>query len=85
MNQDKAYDKMVEKIAKNVVRIRHLKGLTQEDMIDLGFSYRHYQRVESGVHSPNLLTLFRLAQAFKVDIREFFSERSWIQSFISLQ
>ncbi len=72
MSQDKAYDRMVEKIAENVAKIRKAKGLTQEDMVEKGFSYRHYQRVESGTHSPNLLTLFRLSQAFKVDIREFF-------------
>jgi transcriptional regulator with XRE-family HTH domain len=69
---NKKYERFVLNIARNVVRVRKSKGLTQEQMVDLGYSYRHYQRVESGKHSPNLNTLFRLAETFKVDIREFF-------------
>ena len=69
---DRKYDKLLQKIAENVTRVRKSKGLTQEGMADYGFSYRHFQRVESGKHSPNLYTLYRLAEAFKVDIRDFF-------------
>lgn len=72
MVQDKAYQALIRKVAGNVSRIRRSRGLTQEDMIAKGYSYRHYQRVESGRYSPNLHTLFRLSQTFKVDVREFF-------------
>lgn len=72
MDAGKKYDGFVERIAKNVSRIRVARGLTQEDMSDHGYSYRHYQRVESGKHSPNLYTLYRLSITFKVDIRDFF-------------
>jgi transcriptional regulator with XRE-family HTH domain len=72
MGQIKSYEHFLEKIAHNIIRVRKSKGLTQEGMVEFGFSYRHYQKVESGRHSLNLFTLFRLAQTFKVDIKEFF-------------
>jgi transcriptional regulator with XRE-family HTH domain len=71
MDQNKQYDKFVEKIAANITKARKAKGWTQEDMSDHGYSYRHYQRIESGKHSPSLVTLFRLGQTFKVDPKDF--------------
>lgn len=70
--QDKSYEKFLERVAGNIVKIRKSKGLTQEGMISLGYSYRHYQRIESGKNAPNLQTIFRLAQTFKVDVKDFF-------------
>ncbi len=64
--------KLVRKIAKNIKRLRKERGLTQEDMDDLGFGTRWYQRFESGSHIPTIPTLDRLARAFKADITEFF-------------
>jgi transcriptional regulator with XRE-family HTH domain len=68
---DRKYEKMVSKIAANIAAIRKRRGITQEEMADHGYSYRHYQRIESGKHSPSLYTLFRLSQTFKVDINDF--------------
>lgn len=73
MSIEKDYNILLGKLAENIKRARIGKGLTQEDMVKFGFSYRHYQRVESGVYSPNLFTLFRLSKAFKVSIDEFFT------------
>jgi len=70
--QEKSYEKFLERIAGNIARIRKARGLTQEDMIQHNYSYRHYQRIESGRNAPNLQTLHRLAQTFKVDVKEFF-------------
>ena len=70
--QDKSFEKFLVRVAENIKRIRKSKGLTQEGMIPLGYSYRHYQRIEGGKNAPNLQTLYRLAQTFKVDVREFF-------------
>lgn len=56
----------------SLVYTRTFKKLTQDQMSDYGFNYRFYQRLESGVYSPNVKTLFRLAEAFGVDIRDFF-------------
>lgn len=72
MGVDAKYERLLKRIRGNMKRIRRAKRLTQEDMVDFGFNYRHYQSIESGRHSPNLHTLFRVAEAFKVDIKEFF-------------
>lgn len=69
MNQAKSYSILLKKIAKNIQKARKQKGLTQENMIDYGFNYRHYQKVESGSYSMNLYTLYRLSNIFNVSIR----------------
>jgi transcriptional regulator with XRE-family HTH domain len=49
-------------------RVRHLridKGLTQEDMMERGFSLRHFQRIEAG-RSITLRTLWKLSRALGV-------------------
>lgn len=72
MNQEDEYEKLLKKVAKNIKRLRLNKGLTQENMVDFGFNYRHYQRIESGTYSPNLHTIFRLSKIFKSSMDEFF-------------
>ena len=71
MGDLRGYEKLVERIAKNISRVRKKHGITQEQMAEFGYSYRHYQRIESGTHSPSLPTLYRLAKTFKVEIKEF--------------
>ena len=36
------------------------------------FNYRCYQELESGAYSPNLRTIFRIAEVFKVKVRDLF-------------
>lgn len=69
---DDRYWRLVKRVAGNIQRIRELHKLTQEDMHDLGFERRWYQRIESGRHSVSLPTLDKIARALKVDIGEFF-------------
>jgi transcriptional regulator with XRE-family HTH domain len=59
-------------VAEKVQRLRARLGLTQEDMRNLGFAYRHYQRIEAGEKDLRLSTLNRLANAFKVPLRDLF-------------
>lgn len=50
-------------------RVRALRlecGMTQEDMIEHGFSLRHFQQIEAG-SSINVTTLLRLAEVFRLD------------------
>ena len=56
-------------LGRRVQRLRARRRLTQEDMMDLGFSLRHYQRIEAG-RSVTLRTLWKLASALKVPIRD---------------
>jgi len=73
MKTEKDYGKLLRVIAANIQRVLKNRGRTQEDMVDLGFNYRHVQKLESGTYSPNLNTLHRLALALKSDIRDFFT------------
>ena len=66
------YEKLLEKVAANIKRVRKAKGLSQKDMEHFGFDLRNYQRLEAGNHSPSLYTLHKLAVAQKVDMGEFF-------------
>lgn len=70
----KSYDILLKQISKNIKKTRINKGLTQENMSDHGFNYRHYQKIESGSYSMNLYTLYRLSQIFKVKIIQFFKD-----------
>lgn len=72
MEIDEQYQKIIIKIADNIKRFRKEKALTQEQMIEHGFNYRHFQKLESGFHSPSLYTLHRLSKIFKVKIIDFF-------------
>ena len=71
---DKNYWNLVKRVAGNIRRIRHSKGLTQEDLHSLGLERRWYQRIESGTYSVSLPTLDRVSRAFGVDISEFFKQ-----------
>jgi transcriptional regulator with XRE-family HTH domain len=55
-------------LGRHVRALRQERGMTQEDMMDHGFSVRHYQRIEAGL-SINLLTVWNLARAFGVPPR----------------
>lgn len=72
MKIERDYGKILAAIASNIQKIRRAQGLTQEDMAERGFNYRHYQKLESGTYSPNLRTLHKLAAVFKVNIKDFF-------------
>jgi transcriptional regulator with XRE-family HTH domain len=63
------FDAFCARLGKRVRRLREQKGLTQEDMMDRGFSLRHYQRIEAG-RSVTLRTLWKLASALGVQPRE---------------
>lgn len=68
MNVEDQYQILVEKIAENLKFYRKKAGFTQEGMVQFGFNYRHYQKLESGSHSPSLFTLFKLAKAFQIEL-----------------
>ena len=70
MALDAEYKRLLKKISGNIRRLRLGIGKTQEDMMDYGFNYRFYQKLESGSHSLNLMTLYKLAMVFKVPISE---------------
>ena len=68
MSQEEA--RLVRAFASNLKKLRKLRKISQFDMVDFGFNYRHYQRIESGKYSPSLDTLIRLAKVFKVKVTD---------------
>lgn len=71
MGVDAKYERLLKRVGTNIRNIRRGKHLSQEDMVNFGFNYRQYQKIESGKYSFNFHTLFRVAEALKVDIKEF--------------
>ena len=69
MKQKPSYEELLIKIAGNIKKYRKRNNFTQEDMMDYGFSYKHYQRLESGKYSMNLYTLYRIAKAFNISVK----------------
>lgn len=65
---DPGFRRFCAAFGKRVRALRRARGLTQEDMMDLGFVLRHYQRIEAG-RSITLQTLWKLARAFGVSPR----------------
>lgn len=53
------------RFGRHVRELRAERGLTQEDMMERGFSLRHYQRIEAG-RSVTLRTLWKLSRALGV-------------------
>lgn len=74
MDKSTEFDRFLKKVAKNIQQYRKKAGLTQMDMVDHGFNYRHYQRLESGETGYNLQTLFRLSKVFKVKVSAFLED-----------
>jgi transcriptional regulator with XRE-family HTH domain len=66
---DRDFERYCIAVGKRARELRSEAGLTQEDMMGRGFSLRHYQRIEAG-RSVTLRTLWKLAQAFGVQLRD---------------
>ena len=59
------------RIARNLKRARHDRGLTQEALArQLDFSLGYVARLELGQHDPPVSTLARLAKALRVTLAQ---------------
>jgi transcriptional regulator with XRE-family HTH domain len=59
--------KFFRALGQKVKELRKRKGLTQEDMISLGFSARHWQQIEAG-RPITVTTLLRICGTFDVQV-----------------
>lgn len=66
---ERGFERYCDGFGRRVRALRERAGLTQEDMMDRGFSLRHYQRIEAG-RSVTLRTIWKLASAFGVRPRD---------------
>ena len=62
-------DVFFKKLGKRIKELRLDRELTQEDMMDLGFAYRFYQRIEAG-KPIHMKTVLKIADAFGVKVDE---------------
>jgi transcriptional regulator with XRE-family HTH domain len=54
-------------VGRNVARVRHEKGLTQEKFAEIsGFSQQYISGLEQGRRNPTVVTLYELAIALGV-------------------
>lgn len=54
------------------IRACRLKaGLRQEDVEPYGVSWKHYQKIESGMTNTTVKVLYKLAKAFKCNPKDF--------------
>jgi transcriptional regulator with XRE-family HTH domain len=65
-------DKIKRRLGKSFRALRLSKGLNQEDLEPLGFSYRYYGKIERGLANVTLDTLIRLCNIFEVSLPELF-------------
>lgn len=55
-------------VGRNVARLRHAQGLTQEQLSErAGFSQQYISGLESGRRNPTIVTVYEIAQALGVD------------------
>ncbi|WP_372003869.1 helix-turn-helix transcriptional regulator [Tistrella mobilis] len=65
----------LERVARNLRRLRVLRGLSQEALaVDAGVDRTYISRLERRLENPTVAVLDRLAGALKCDIREFFDD-----------
>ena len=65
-------ERLFKLVGKRIQQLRRKRGLTQDEMTQFGFNYKHYQRIEQGQQNLELATLNKLAQVFKIPIRQIF-------------
>ena len=52
------------------MKIRKAKGLKQDELAQLSVNRAHLYRVETGLQSPTLVTLKKIADALDVRVRD---------------
>lgn len=58
---------MRQLVGGNVRRIRHAKGMTQEQLAERsGFTQHYLSGLEQGKRNPTVVTVFEIAQALEV-------------------
>ena len=60
---------------KNLKKARIEKGLSQETLtLDIGFDRTYISLLERAKRNPSLITIYRIANHLKIDIKELFED-----------
>jgi len=63
------FDSYLKRVGKNIRDARLKANLTQLDVVEkIGVEYRYYQRMEAGRINMTLMSLYRLAKLFNVEM-----------------
>ncbi len=60
------YDRLFKELGSRYRKARLAKGMVQEDVLEHGFSVRHYQQLEAG-RAHSITTLLRVCEMFSLD------------------
>lgn len=61
-------------IGKHLEKIRESKGISQENLsLQAGYYRTYVGKIENGNYSPSLHTIWRLAHALGMDLKQFFN------------
>ncbi len=69
MAKNVKYSRIFKELGARYRKLRLKRKMVQEDVIDHGFSVRHYQQLEAG-RPHSLITLFRVAEMYKTDVAQ---------------
>ncbi len=65
---------MSEKIVNEVLRLRNLRGITQEDLAErVGVSRQTIIAIEKGNYAPSVLLALKIARYFKEPVEKIFT------------
>ena len=65
------FDLYLKRVGKNIKAVRLNAKLTQLQVVEkIGIDSRYYQRIEAGRVNMTLMTLYRLAKLFNVEMYE---------------
>jgi len=65
-------DRNLRAVGQKIREFRLKSGLKQEEVESFGVSWKHYQKIESGLTNTTIKVLYKLAKAFKCHPRDFF-------------
>jgi len=70
---EKQFQKKLKAFGSRLKTLRKAKGLSQLDIeIECGINRTEISRIENGQKNIELYTVFKLAKALEIEIREFF-------------
>ncbi len=63
-----------ELLGKRIKELRHKTGMTQEEFADkINVAPRHVSRIENGINTPSIETLYKIAGILNVEIKELYN------------
>ena len=65
---DTSWESYLRSFGDRLRELRKARRLRQVDMVTYNLNYKYYQRLEAGQINPTLLTLYKVAAAFKVSV-----------------